>query len=172
MKTKRLLVLLYGGHCLLMAGFLETVEAFQKHILKKKQLAGWFFFPTAQYSLPQCFSLFPSRGLTGRLLIGRNTSDPHTHPIPFLCSPFCVCCLHGLVSSLRSTFLRFGQTPLGPAQVDSTPKILRNVQRTPLNTSLSTSNNHIGLSTLLIKNETKSWRKQLSQLDSLDALCE
>ena len=140
----------------LMAGFLETVEAFQKHILKKNNWLDDSSFLRRQYSLPQCFSLLPSRGLTGRLLIGRSTSDPHTHPIPFLCRPFYVCCLHGLVSSLRSTFLRFGQTPLGPAQVDSTPKILRNVQRTLLNTSLSTSNNHIGLSTLLIKNETKS----------------
>ena len=140
----------------LMAGFLETVEAFQKHILKKT--IGWMILLSYGGSIHylSVISLLPSRGLTGRLLIGRSTSDPHTHPIPFLCSPFCVCCLHGLVSSLRSTFLRFGQTPLGPAQVDSTPKILRNVQRTPLNTSLSTSNNHIGLSTLLIKNETKS----------------
>ena len=40
-----------------------------------------------------------------------------------------------------------------------------------LNTSWSTSNNHNGLSTLLIKDKTNSWRKHLSQ-ESLYALCE
>ena len=42
----------------LMAGFLETVEAFQKHILKKKKTIGWMILLSYGGSI-HYLSVFP-----------------------------------------------------------------------------------------------------------------